>query len=104
MCFGVVIKYLTISQHDDLYTTLDKMRHLLVSHYVGDDVQSFNVVLCIKMQVQKLYFHYNKFCPLNQTQTWLFFFQLQFELFSHNNHKVIAEDINMPHGIMVLQL
>ncbi len=31
-------KYLTISQHDDSYTTLDKMRHLLVIHYVRNDV------------------------------------------------------------------
>ncbi len=31
-------KYLTISQHDDSYTTLDKMRHLLVVHYVKDVV------------------------------------------------------------------
>jgi hypothetical protein len=30
---------------------LDKMKHLLVDHYVKDDVQSLNVVLCIKMQV-----------------------------------------------------
>jgi len=39
----VVIKYLTISQHDDSYTTLDKMWHLLVSHYVRNDIQSLNV-------------------------------------------------------------
>jgi hypothetical protein len=52
--------YLIINQHDDSYTTLDKMRHLLVGHNVRDDVQSFNVAICIKMQVQKLYPHYNK--------------------------------------------
>ncbi len=34
----MVIKYLTINQHDDSYTTLDKMKHLLVSHYVKNDV------------------------------------------------------------------
>jgi hypothetical protein len=39
----MVIKYLTISQHDDSYTTLDKKKHLLVGHYVRDYVQSFNV-------------------------------------------------------------
>jgi hypothetical protein len=50
---------------------LDKMRHLLVCHYVRDDVQSLNVALCIKMQVHKLYPHYNKACPLNYC-----FFQL----------------------------
>jgi len=55
-----VIKYLIISQHDDSYTTLDKMRHLLVDHYVKADVQSsLNEALGIKMQVQKLYLHYN---------------------------------------------
>jgi hypothetical protein len=79
-CFGVVvvIKYLIISQHDDSYTTLDKMKHLLVNHYVRNDVQSLNVVFCIKMQVQKLYPHYNKSCPLNQTQKWLLFFTTTF--------------------------
>jgi hypothetical protein len=59
---------LTNNQHDDSYITLNKMRHLLVNHYVRDDVQSFNVVFCIKMQVQKLYPHNNKLCPLNRTQ------------------------------------
>jgi len=49
----VVIKYWTISQHDDSYTTLNKMRHLLVGHYVRNDVQAFNVAFCIKMQNQK---------------------------------------------------
>ncbi len=34
----MVIKYLAINQHDDSYNTLDKMRHLLVRHYVRDDV------------------------------------------------------------------
>jgi len=33
-----VIKYLTTRQHHDTYTTLDKMKHLLVGHYVKDDV------------------------------------------------------------------
>jgi hypothetical protein len=47
----VVIKYLIISQHDDSYTSLDKMGSLLVGDYVRNDVQSFNVALCIKMQV-----------------------------------------------------
>ncbi len=55
----MIIKYFTISQHDDSYTTLHKMRHLLVDHYVRDDVQSLNVSLCVKMQVQKFYPHYN---------------------------------------------
>jgi len=64
----VVMKYLNIRQHDDSYTTLDKMKHLLVGHYVKDDVQSLNVTLYIKMQVQKIYPHYNKSCPLNWTQ------------------------------------
>jgi hypothetical protein len=41
----MVIKYLTISQHDDSYTILDKMKHLLVDHYVKNDVQSLNVAL-----------------------------------------------------------
>jgi len=50
----MVIKYLTISQYDASYTNFDKMRHLLVGHYVRDDVQFLNVALCIKMQVQKL--------------------------------------------------
>jgi hypothetical protein len=27
-----------ISQHDDSYTTLDKIKHLLVSHYVRNGV------------------------------------------------------------------
>ncbi len=35
---NVVIKYLIISQHDHSYITLDKMRHLLIGHYVRDDV------------------------------------------------------------------
>jgi hypothetical protein len=48
----MAINYLTISQHDDSYTTLDKMKHLLVGQYVKDDVQSLNVALCINMQVQ----------------------------------------------------
>jgi hypothetical protein len=52
-----VIKYLTINQHDDSYTTLDKMKHLSVGHYVKNDVQSLNVALCLKMQIQKLYLH-----------------------------------------------
>jgi hypothetical protein len=52
-----MIKYLIINQNDDSYTTLDEMKHLLVNHFVRDDVQSFNVALCIKMQVQKLYPH-----------------------------------------------
>jgi hypothetical protein len=60
---GLIIKdiyiYLIISQHDDSYTTLDKMRHLLVGNYVKDDVQSFNVILYIKMQIQQLYPHYD---------------------------------------------
>jgi len=49
--FGIltIIKYLTISQHDYSYTTLDKVKHLLVGHYVRDDVQSLNVAFCIKM-------------------------------------------------------
>jgi hypothetical protein len=68
------LKYLTISQHDDdLYTTLDKMRHLLVSHYVKNGVQSFNVAFCTKMQVQKLYLHHNKSYALNWTQNDYFF-------------------------------
>ncbi len=41
----MVIKYLTINQHDDSYTTLDKMKHLFVDHYVKNDVQSLNVAL-----------------------------------------------------------
>jgi len=41
----LVIKYLTINQLDDLCIILDKMKHLLIGHYVRDDVQSFNVVL-----------------------------------------------------------
>ncbi len=64
----MVIKYYTINQHDDSYTTSDKMRHLLVGHYVRDVVLSLNVVLCIKMQIQKLHCHCNKSCPLNMTQ------------------------------------
>jgi hypothetical protein len=40
VAFHVVIKQLIISQHDDSYTTLDKMKHLLVGHYVRDDAQS----------------------------------------------------------------
>jgi len=67
--YSLVIKYLTINQLDDSYITLDKMRHLMVSHYVKKNVQSFNVTFCIKMQVQKIYLHYNKYClNLNQTQ------------------------------------
>ncbi len=61
MAFDKVIKYLTISQHDDSYTILNQMRHLLVNHYVRDDVQSLDVAFCIKMQVQKNYAHNNKF-------------------------------------------
>ncbi len=34
----MVIKYLTIIQDEDSYTTLDKMKHLLADHYVKDDV------------------------------------------------------------------
>jgi len=64
----VLIKYFIISQHDDPYTTLDKMRHLLSGHYVKNDVQSLNITFYIKMQVQKLYLHYNKSCHLNKTQ------------------------------------
>ncbi len=30
--------YLIISQYDDSYTTLDKMKHLSVGHYVRNDV------------------------------------------------------------------
>jgi hypothetical protein len=41
-------------QHDESYITLNKIRHLLVNHCVKDDVQSFNVALHIKMQIQKL--------------------------------------------------
>ncbi len=51
----VVVKYSTINQYDDSYTTFDKMRHLLVDHYVRNDVELFDVALCIKMQVQKNY-------------------------------------------------
>jgi hypothetical protein len=69
----VVMKYLNIRQHDDSYTTLDKMKHLLVGHYVKDDVQSLNVIFCIKMQAQKLYLHHNKSCFFNRTQKKLFF-------------------------------
>jgi hypothetical protein len=46
-----IIKYLIISQHDDSYTILDKMKHLSINHYVRGDVQSFNVVHYIKVQV-----------------------------------------------------
>jgi hypothetical protein len=60
-----MIKYLTINQNDDSYITLDKIKHLLVNHYVKDDVQSFNVAFYIKMQVQKIYPHYNKSYLLN---------------------------------------
>ncbi len=74
MAFHVVKQYLTINQHDDSYTTLDKMKHLLVGHYVRNDVQSLNVALCIKMQVQKLYRHYNKSCPLNYIKMTIIFF------------------------------
>jgi len=42
-----------------------KMKHLSVSHYVRDDVQSLNVTPCMNMQVQKLYPHYKKSLPLN---------------------------------------
>jgi hypothetical protein len=52
----VVIKYLTISQHDDSYISLDKMKHLLVDHHVKEDLQSLDVTFCIKMQIHKLYF------------------------------------------------
>jgi hypothetical protein len=45
----LVIKYFIISQRDDSYTIL---KHLLIGHYVKDDVQSFNVAICIKIQVQ----------------------------------------------------
>jgi hypothetical protein len=45
------LKHSTISQHDDSYITLDKMKHLLVGHYVRDGVQSLNVVFGTKMQV-----------------------------------------------------
>ncbi len=55
-------------QHDESYTILNKIKHLLVSHCVKDDVQSINVAIYIKMQIQKLYFHYNKSCRLSQTQ------------------------------------
>jgi hypothetical protein len=54
VAFLVIMKYLTISQYDDSYTTLDKMRHLVVGHCVRNDVQFVNVALCIKMQVQKI--------------------------------------------------
>jgi hypothetical protein len=64
----MIIKYLTINQHDDSYTTLDKMKHLLINHYVINDVQSLHVTLSIKMQVQKIYLHDNKSYPLNWTQ------------------------------------
>jgi len=73
-----MIKYFTISQHDNSYTTLNKMRHLLVSHYVKSDVQSLNVTLCIKIQVQKLYPHYNRSCLLNRTQNCQLFFSITF--------------------------
>ncbi len=33
-----VIKYLTITQHDESYITLDKMNHLSINHYVKNDV------------------------------------------------------------------
>jgi hypothetical protein len=49
------------------------MKHLVVDRYVKDVVQSLNVDLCIKMQVQKLYPYYDNFCPLNMTQKWFFF-------------------------------
>jgi hypothetical protein len=74
----VAIKYLIIIQHDDSYTNLDKMGPLLVGHYVRDNVQSLNVALCIKMQVQKLYIHCNKYCPLKRTQKQLFNFSTTF--------------------------
>ncbi len=51
----VVVKYSTINQYDDSYTTFDKMRHLLVDHYVKNDFEFLNVPLCIEMQVQKFY-------------------------------------------------
>jgi len=35
-----------------MYIILDKMKHLLIGRYVRDDVQSFNVVFRIKIQVQ----------------------------------------------------
>jgi len=47
---------------------MDEMKHLLVGHYVRNDVQFLNVTFCIKMQVQKFYPHYNKAYSLNPTQ------------------------------------
>jgi hypothetical protein len=69
-CYGivVVIKYLIVSQHEDSYIILGKTRHLVVGHYVKNDVESINVIFCIKMQVQKLYLYYNNSCPLDMTQ------------------------------------
>jgi len=43
----MILKLFIINQHDDPYTTLDKTRHLLVGHYVKNDVQSFNIALYI---------------------------------------------------------
>jgi hypothetical protein len=69
MDYTYVEKYYTLvcfhPQHDESYIILNRIRHLLVNHYVKNDVQSFNVALYIKMQNQKLYLHYNKSCPLN---------------------------------------
>jgi hypothetical protein len=71
---SLLIKYLTISRHDDWDIILDKMKHLMVSHYVKENVQSFNVTFWIKMKVQKNYLHYNKhYFNLNRTQKWLLF-------------------------------
>jgi hypothetical protein len=74
----VVIKYLTSSRHDDSYIILDKMKHLLVGHYVRDDVQSLNVIFYIKMLVQKFYLHTNKSYLLNWTQKCLLCFSITF--------------------------
>jgi hypothetical protein len=78
----MVIKYLTISQHDDLYITLNKMNHLLIGHYVKDNVQSFNVAFLhqdaspriLPSLQKKLYFEPN---------TKMIFFSITF---NHNNH------------------
>jgi len=72
----MVIKYLTISQHDDLYITLNKTDHLLIGHYVKDNVQSFNVAFCIKMQVQEFYLHYKKKLYFEPNTKMTIFFQL----------------------------
>ncbi len=72
MDYTYVKKYYTLVcfhlQHDESYITLNKIRHLLVSHCAKNDVQSLNIALYIKMQLKKLYPHYNKSCPLNQKQ------------------------------------